>query len=159
MVSIGVKYDGEISATLSPDFRKSGFAQFRTTGSSGVGMMTTSSSSLLHDVSVVAAIMATTAIIISFFIFPLKSTALLGFRINTFKSIGLFSLNLFAKIVIFVELSLYLQQKNCNQTKNKLMKPKITTILVLMLLPMIGQAQRQQYQQVKNGDGSEFLTA
>jgi hypothetical protein len=30
------------------------------------------------------------------------------------------------------------------------MKPKITTILVLMLLPMIGQAQRQQYQQVND---------
>ena len=30
------------------------------------------------------------------------------------------------------------------------MKPKITTILVLMLLSMIGQAQRQQYQQVND---------
>ncbi len=35
-------------------------------------------------------------------------------------------------------------------TKNKLMRLKNTVILVLMLLPMISQAQRQQYQQVND---------
>ena len=48
------------------------------------------------------------------------SAQLLDYTLPSMKSIGLFSLNLFAKIVIFAELSLYLQQKNCNQTKNKL---------------------------------------
>jgi len=37
-----------------------------------------------------------------------------------------------------------------NPTKNKLMRLKITTILTLILLPMMSQAQRQQYQQVND---------
>jgi hypothetical protein len=56
MVSNGVKYEGEIIATLSPAFRYSGFAQFSTTCSSGLGTTPVSSSSLLHDIKVMVAI-------------------------------------------------------------------------------------------------------